>query len=213
MAVWQADLPAAGWHAHERTLLAADERARATRFVRAADGRRWAAARGILRALLGACLDVDPGTLRFVAGTHGKPRLADQGDGLARLRFNVSHAGDRALYALALDREVGVDVELPRARAVDHVAIARRALGEAQAARLASLEPPAREQAFLRAWVRWEAVLKCRGTGIGGAAEAPGGPEPWTCELAVDPPAAAALAVEGGPCTVRLRRWPASADG
>ncbi len=204
--VWRADLAAAG--EREGEPLSPDERARAARFVRAEDGERWAAARGILRALLAAYAGADPRALRFAEGPHGKPALAEP----ARLRFNLSHSGDVALYAVALDREVGVDVELPR-RTVDAVAIARRVLGEDEATRLAALDPPAREREFLRAWVRWEAVLKCRGTGIGGAEAAPAGPDPWVCRLDVGPPAAAALAVERGPCEVRCLRWAPAALG
>ncbi len=204
--VWAADLAAA--HVRERDLLSARERERATRFVREEDGRRWAAARGILRALLGACTGADPRALVFGEGSNGKPRLA--GGEAPALRFNLSHSRDAALYALAFDREVGVDVELPR-RATDHVAIARRILGDAEAERLEVLDPPQREREFLRAWVRWEAVLKCRGTGIGGADRPAEGPDPWVHELAVALPAAAALAVERGPLDVRCWTWPPAA--
>jgi 4'-phosphopantetheinyl transferase len=201
--VWRADLTADGDEL--RDLLSADELERAARFVRAENGARWAHARGILRALLARCADADPRALRFAEGPHGKPRLRDEA---IPIRFNLSHSGDVLLVAVALDREVGVDVELPR-RATDHLAIARRILGEADAERLGALGPQEREREFLRAWVRWEAVLKCRGTGIGGADDPPTGPEPWVCELGVGAPAAAALAVERGPCAVRCWAWPA----
>jgi 4'-phosphopantetheinyl transferase len=198
--VWEADLAAAGDEL--RALLSTDERERAARFVRAEDGDRWASARGVLRALLARYADADPRALRFLAGPHGKPALAVP----TGLRFNLSHSGDTALIAVALEHEVGVDVELPR-RAVDHVGIARRVLGEAEAQWLAALDPSEREREFLRAWVRWEAVLKCRGTGIGGAEQPHTGPDPWVAELPIAPPAAAALAVEHGPCTMRTWRW------
>ena len=198
--VWRADLAVGGDDL--RALLADDERARAARFVRAEDGTRWARAHGILRALLARYAGADPRALRFAEGSHGKPRLVGHD-----IRFNLSHSGDTALIAVARDREVGVDVELPR-RSVDHVAIARRILGDAKAERLAALDGPDRQREFLRAWVRWEAVLKCRGTGIGGASDPPIGPDPWVAELQLDPPAAAALAVEHGPCSVHCWQWP-----
>jgi len=200
--VWCADLDAPA----PTAALSADERDRAARFAQAEAGARWAAARGVLRALLGAYLAVDPAALRFEHGPHGKPSLA----GEPSLRFNLSHSGGVAVLAFAPDREVGVDVELPR-RAVDHVAIARRVLGDAEAERLAALDAPARERAFLRAWVRWEATVKCRGTGIGGDETAADAPEPWLCELEIGGPGAAALAVAGGPVEVRRRRWPPAA--
>jgi 4'-phosphopantetheinyl transferase len=145
----------------------------------------------------------DPRALGFAEGPNGKPALDTDAEGL---RFNLSHSGDVALIAVALAREVGVDVELPR-RAVDHVAIARRVLGDAKAQWLAALDPVDRAREFLRVWVRWEAVLKCRGTGIGGADQPERGWDPWVAELPIAAPAAAALAVEGGPCVVRTWRW------
>ncbi len=201
--VWCAELAPGGDDLRE--LLSDAERERAARFVSAEDGVRWGRAHGILRALLARCADdTDPRALRFAEGPHGKPRLVGHD-----IRFNLSHSGDVALIAVTLDRAVGVDVELPR-RSVDHVAIARRVLGEDEADRLAGLDPSTREREFLRAWVRWEAVLKCRGTGIGGAADAPAGSDPWVTDLEIAPPAAAALAAEHGPCTVRCWRWPAT---
>jgi 4'-phosphopantetheinyl transferase len=200
--VWSVDLAAGGSLAP----LSEDERARAARFVRDEDGRRWANARAALRQLLAAYTDTDPRALRFAEGPHGKPALADPA--LAEPRFNLSHSRDLALVAVASGREVGVDVELPR-RAVDHVAIARRVLTAGDADRIAAIaDPGERERAFLQAWVRWEAVLKCRGTGIGGAEDPPVDPDPWVVELDIAPPAAAGLAVERGPATVRTWRWP-----
>ena len=192
-------------------VLDAQERERAARFMRAADRRRWTAAHAALRQLLAAYVDADPRALRFAEGPNGKPELVAGEDRRAgQLRFNLSHSGGTALIAVACEREVGVDVELPR-RAVDHVAIARRVLTAAEADRIAAIaDPHERERAFLQAWVRWEAVLKCRGTGIGGAETPSTGPQPWVVDLDVPPPAAAALAVADGPATVRAWRWPPS---
>jgi 4'-phosphopantetheinyl transferase len=190
-------------------VLDARERERAARFVRDEDGSRWIAARAALRQLLALYVDADPRALRFGEGTHGKPELTvREGARASELRFNLSHSGELALIAVAREREVGVDVELPR-RAVDHVAIARRVLTAAEADRIAAIaDPLERERAFLQAWVRWEAVLKCRGTGIGGAVTPSSGPEPWVLDLDVPAPAAAALAVADGPATVRTWRRP-----
>ena len=204
--VWRANLAVGGDGLRE--LLSDGERERAARYVRGEDGVRWARARGTLRALLARYTDADPRAMRFAEGPHGKPQLAERGKAPTALRFNLSHSGDVLLVAVALDREIGVDVELPR-HTTDHVAVARRILGDEEAERLRALDPPEREREFLRAWVRWEAILKCHGTGIGGAEIPHTGPDPWVCELDVEPPAAAALAVEDGPCTVCCWQWPA----
>jgi 4'-phosphopantetheinyl transferase len=186
--VWRADLTVADDGV--TALLSSEEAARAARFAREADGLRWARARGILRALLGDYLGADPRSLRIETDGDGKPRVAGP------LEFNLSHSAGVALYAFAAGRSVGVDVEVARERRTDPVALAARAFGPEEAARLAALDPAQRQAEFLRAWARYEARLKC------------GAESPWIVELDVGPGAAAALAVERGPCAVRRREWP-----
>ena len=187
--VWRADLTAVEEELEE--LLCAEERARAARIVRERDRVLWARSRGVLRALLGHYLDRDPRTLDFTLGAHGKPALLREETGpepsaAADLRFNLSHSGTLALYAITAECEVGVDIERARERY--------------------TLE-------FLRAWVAREAAGKCRGTGLGrgtGLAKSRGAPsqeELWTAELDVGPDAAGAVAVEGGPCELRCWEW------
>ncbi len=150
-----------------RNLLNDEERARAARFHFERDQRRYVAARGLLRELLGERLGLDPAALRLRVGPHGKPALAG---GPGALRFNVSHSGDRALFALADGgREVGVDLEsaarLGDAR--DLPALAARTLTPADLARWRDLPEAGRPGAFLRAWTRLEAYGKATGEGLG----------------------------------------------
>src|SRR5579859_7358859 len=93
--------------------LSEDEHVRAARLHFARDRRRFVAARGILRALLGAYLGIEPRLLQFTYGAHGKPALAPT-HGEVWLSFNLAHSDELALYALARRRPVGVDVERMR---------------------------------------------------------------------------------------------------
>ncbi len=197
--VWRADLTAVEEELEE--LLCAEERERAARIVGERDRVLWARSRGVLRALLGRYLDRDPRTLDFALGAHGKPALrhggtgpessgaAGAGEGLrpgGGLRFNLSHSGTFALYAVTAGCEVGVDIERARKRYTPE---------------------------FLRAWVAREAAGKCRGTGLGRgsglATSLEGSPQGdlWTAELDVGPDATGAVAVEGGPCELRCWEW------
>jgi 4'-phosphopantetheinyl transferase len=224
--VWQADLSALPDELG--ALLDADERERAARMLRERDWRLWARGHGLLRLLLASYLRIEPGTLRFTAGPHGKPALdcaargagaeaheasppgADAGTGA--LSFNLSHSGQTALYAFSKDGPVGVDVELAR-RGIDALAIAERAFGAAEARRLAALDPDAREREFLRAWVRHEAELKCLGAGLAGAgAPADGGPL-WVAQLDLGPRAAGAVATLRRPTTLSCWDWGSSPAG
>src|SRR5436309_1175215 len=77
--VWRAplDLP------HDRLeslrgALAQDERERASRFHFERDRRRFIAARGLLREILGRYVGLSPGGLWFGYTPYGKPHLADE---------------------------------------------------------------------------------------------------------------------------------------
>jgi 4'-phosphopantetheinyl transferase len=214
--VWRADLAAVADEVCG--LLCGEERARAERMLNERARQLWMRSRGLLRALLGGYLQQDPRTLRLATGAHGKPALLESwpaatatadlaAPSAAPLSFNLSHSGHLALYAFTTAGPIGVDVEVAR-RPIDAVGIARRAFGAAEAERLAGLEPKAREQEFLRAWVRREAELKCMGTGIGGAEAPAGGRAAWIAELEMGPRAAAAVAAGGRPRELRCWNWP-----
>jgi 4'-phosphopantetheinyl transferase len=223
--VWRIDLAAtpAGRAALAATL-AGDERARAARFHFDRDRDRWVVARGALRAILARYAGTAPAALALAVGDHGKPRLAEP---VADLRFNLSHSGDLALCAVAVGREVGIDVEAVRAdRAGDD--IARRFFAPAEVAALAALSPALRVEAFFACWTRKEAYVKARGAGLAlgldrfevslapGAAAAllathdePAERARWQL-TALDPGPgyAGALAVEGRVAALRRWQWP-----
>jgi 4'-phosphopantetheinyl transferase len=210
--VWRADLTAIGDQPEQ--LLCKEELARAAQIVHQRDRVLWARSRGVLRALLARYLGSDPRELSFELGPHGKPALLSKGPTRPTrpgpgidLSFNLSHSGEVALYAVSAKRAVGIDVELAHRRKIDELAIAERMLGHAQARRLASMEKGKRARELLRAWVVYEAAVKCRGTGLATPRGGSTADDLWTAELDVGPRAAAAVAVERGPCTLRCWEW------
>jgi 4'-phosphopantetheinyl transferase len=213
--VWRANLAAVSADLGE--LLCDEEQSRASRIMNEHDGQRWRRSRGLLRTLLGRYLQRDPGGLRFTAGGHGKPALARSTDepssagGPAtaephRVSFNMSHSGELALYAFSHTGAVGVDVEVAR-RPMDAVGIAARMLGPEQAQRLQALDPEVRQREFLRAWVCYEAELKCLGVGIGASSHDATRSELWTSEIELVPPAAGAVAAEHPVGELRCWDW------
>jgi 4'-phosphopantetheinyl transferase len=156
-------------------LLAADEQARAARFIRARDRRRFVRCRAALRQILGSLLDAHPGSLQFRAGGQGKPELAPDGPGGESsdwrhpLRFNVSHSAELALIAVCRGRELGVDIERVRPMS-EAERIVASFFSTAEQATFALIPHNARALAFLRGWTRKEAVLKGLGVGLAGLA-------------------------------------------
>lgn len=141
--------------------LSADERERAARFHFEKDRQSYICARGALRSILARYLGRTPGGLSFTYNPYGKPALADESDDL---RFNLSHAVGVALCAVARGREVGVDVEWPRAEfATMDVAERFFSRSEVEALRARAEDAPA---AFFNCWTRKEAYIKARGEGL-----------------------------------------------
>lgn len=147
-----------------RALLNDEERARADRFLQPQHRVRSAAARGILRRLLGRYLEVEPGSVEFQTNAFGKPSLAGPAAD-HDLRFNLSHSHGLALFAFARGRELGVDLEKIRP-AFATLKIADRFFAPAEAARLRTLSPEEQPSAFFQCWSRKEAYIKARGDGL-----------------------------------------------
>jgi 4'-phosphopantetheinyl transferase len=145
-------------------LLAEDERARADRFRLPRDRNRYVAARGQLRILLASCLDRVPSAVAIEVGPDGKPEVRSV-PGSERLQFNLSHSDGVGVLAIAIEDELGIDVERIRALP-DASAIAERffAAGEILALRAAADEE--RSETFFRYWTRKEAVVKSFGRGL-----------------------------------------------
>jgi 4'-phosphopantetheinyl transferase len=134
------------------THLSEDEVPRANRFRFEEDRIRWIRARSSLRLILSRYAGSDPAELVFSYGKHGKPALV----GANGVEFNLSHARDWAMVAVARYVPVGVDIERMRAN-VDIAALLRR-LGET--------DLPQAETELYQAWTRREARTKAEGVAL-----------------------------------------------
>ena len=165
--VWTASLDSVRSPGRPADLLSPDELAKAGRFRAERDRRRFIVCRGVLRSLLSRYLGDPPESLEFRYGPSGKPALG-LGSGKPDLHFNVSHCGGRALYAVALSREVGIDVECLRAD-IPADDIAARFFSAHETAAIGALPAADRRRAFFRLWTRKEAFLKAQGHGLSGS--------------------------------------------
>jgi 4'-phosphopantetheinyl transferase len=170
----------------------AGETARAGRFHREADRVRYLRSHGALRAILGR---LTQGRLDFALKENGKPYLP----GDPRLKFNLSHSHEMALVGVALEVEIGVDVEHVRPMP-NFVELAERFFPPSQAAEVED------EPDFYRRWTRIEAVLKATGAGLYGMGTEPEGE--WTvAELDVGLGYAAAVALPRAGMQIIMHDW------
>ncbi|WP_024303047.1 4'-phosphopantetheinyl transferase superfamily protein [Pseudogulbenkiania sp. MAI-1] len=162
--VWCADLDVPpGTSAHLYATLSVEERKRSARFRFPRDQRRFVAAHGVLRELLGRYLQVPPDRIGYVYNACGKPDLGPEWGG--RLTFNLSHSAGLALIAIAAGANIGVDVEYLRAQS-DYADIAQLFFSAAEVDQLSGLPDPLYADAFLACWTKKEACLKACGDGL-----------------------------------------------
>jgi 4'-phosphopantetheinyl transferase len=161
--VWEFPLTAAESRLGEfKQLLSADEQERAARFHFEKDQHKFTVARASMRAILGAYLGCSAQKLSFVYSENGKPALAEAASGI---RFNLSHSGEMALLGVALDRDLGVDIELIRPD-VETDNLARRFFSPTERDSIRTLPEEERIPAFFRCWTCKEAFLKGQGVGL-----------------------------------------------
>ncbi len=143
------------------TCLNDEEQQRSARFRFQRDRDRFWASRGLLRHILCSYANTRPGEIRFGYGPQGKPFLLDRPD----LRFNLSHAGDVLLVAVATGRELGVDVEQVFSEAVMNE-VSEPVLSQPERVAFGRLDVGERGEWFVRLWTRKEAYIKADGRGM-----------------------------------------------
>lgn len=140
-------------------LLDAGERDRAAR-LDPVTSRRFTVSHGVLRLIVGRCLNTAPEQIRWTRGRYGKPALAD---GRTGWEVNISYADDLTAVAVSRGRAVGVDIQrvLPR---LDPVAMSLRYFPPAESRFVTGTADPAeRSDRFTRLWARKEAYVKAGG--------------------------------------------------
>ena len=164
--LWHLYVPDQDVPAHEEAmaLLTPEEREKHGRFHFARDRRRYLMTRWLIRSLLSRYAPIAPRDWRFETNAYGRPRIANALPQAKRLRFNISHSASLVVAALAVEREVGVDVEHTARNAPLEVAGHFFSAKEAQALQqLPAAQQPSR---FWDLWTLKESYIKARGMGL-----------------------------------------------
>ncbi len=165
--MWRVRLDGVGYQ-DERlaAVLSAEERERAQRFHFDQHRQRFVRTHAISRMILSKYTGIDPSQLVFGTGARGKPYLWVPHISLPQ--FNLSHSGDLMVLGIAMNLELGVDVEIINDR-VEWKQIAANFFNADEMLRIASLPTQTGQlKAFYRVWTLKEAYLKAMGDGLAG---------------------------------------------
>jgi 4'-phosphopantetheinyl transferase len=160
--IWRADLESLPLPENWQDILSRDEAERARRFRFERDKRHFITCRALLRLLLGNYLELAPAEVVFRYSSHHKPSLAYPS---SDIRFNLSHSGERAVFAFIRGRELGVDIEHIR-HGFETQSVAQRFFSLAEREALARIPPEISHEAFFHCWTRKEAFVKAKGDGL-----------------------------------------------
>lgn len=147
-----------------RSTLSPDELSRSEKFHFEPDRRSFINRRGILRVILASYLDTLPASVRFSYNAFGKPSI-DGPVQVNNFRFNLSHSAQLLRIAVAINREVGIDVEVVD-ESVPIDSVASRVFAPRELAELKALPESLRRARFFSCWTRKEAYIKARGLGL-----------------------------------------------
>ncbi len=140
--------------------LSEDEQIRANRFHFRQHRLEYVDGRGKLRHLLGQYLGKSPAEIVFEYGKQDKPFLLD-----SKLKFNISHSHGLALFAFALDMEIGIDLEKIDPK-IDIIQLCKQFFSPKETQTILKLSPAEQIQAFFTCWTRKEAFIKAKGQGL-----------------------------------------------
>lgn len=218
--VWYADLGAHNERLPEyRSLLGSEEIQRADKFHFEKDRARFIVSHGILRLLLSDYLKVSPAGIAYHYSAYGKPTLP------AQIAFNMSHSGERGIFAFTIPASDRIGVDIEQARPIDDAEkIVQRFFSPAEVAEFRALPTDESTACFYRAWTRKEAFIKALGDGLSYPLQAfdvsikaaeparllrvrsdPHAVEKWTlADVSREPDYIAALAVENRNVTINM---------
>jgi len=220
--VWFASAKESGIEAEEYfSNLSSAEQQRAVRFRFDKDRMTYVLGKYMVRGLLARTLLLRPQEIEFVFNKYGKPALGSD----CRVSFNLAHAGEYVVCALAADRDIGVDIEAERTD-IDFTGLASRYFCSGEIRNLEVSSSTRGVHLFYKYWTLKEAYLKAEGSGLnlsltevdtsGVSDDCPGipcapleGVPRGILVQRLEAPLgyAAAVAATGGVWTIKARRW------
>jgi 4'-phosphopantetheinyl transferase len=142
--------------------LSDDEIRRVERFHFERDRRLFVASRALVRRTLSRFVDVEPAAWRFDTDLHGRPYIVFPTEG-RMLRFSASRTEGLVMCAVALNRDVGADVERLRECPLD---VVDSSFAPVEAQSVHERSGIEQSERFFTYWTLKESYVKARGLGL-----------------------------------------------
>lgn len=141
--------------------LSHEEKTRRDKLVFERDRKRFALAREIQRRILSHYISVKPESVEYNYNKYGKPEIRSH----IKVGFNISHSDGMLLFAIASNRQVGIDIEKIK-DIKDILLIAESYFSDIEIKELKNLPDRVKTDAFFTCWTRKEAFIKAIGKGL-----------------------------------------------
>lgn len=141
-------------------LLSPIEREKAKQFKKYIIARRYINSHANLRKIISFYLNISPSEIVLIEGKYKKPMVTNANN----LVFNMSHSLDIAVYVIANNSNIGIDIE--HRNPIDFQNITKMVLTEQEIDYLNHLPSNFQIDAFYRYWTCKEAFLKAIGEGF-----------------------------------------------
>ena len=164
--LWFADLNSLDRYAISSEVahwLRGEEKNRYNRYQSQRQREHFLFGRVLLKTILSKYIGCAPADLKLDIDTRGKPFVSS--DNTLSLAFNLSHSGNRVVFAVSKNQDLGVDLELiKKERAI--LKIAERYFSTSETRELRNLPKASQVKRFYELWTLKESVLKACGYGL-----------------------------------------------
>jgi 4'-phosphopantetheinyl transferase len=143
-----------------RSLLSHEEKKKASYYKFELEQHRYIVTQAVIRILISAYLDLEPGEILLDARKKGKPYIINQ----PSLFFNISNSHDVCVYAFSRDNEVGIDIEKIRDLPDLDLLIEKNLTSREKTCILK--DPDTKLSRFFQFWTFKESYLKAIGEGM-----------------------------------------------
>lgn len=124
------------------------------------DKERYLISRYLLKKILSGYTDIPANNIIIKNSFYGKPEIENE----LKIKFNLSHSGDKIVFAFTLNNEIGIDIEKIEF-SVNHMEIAENYFSEDEIFLLKKQKEDIVNN-FYYIWTRKEALLKAIGVGM-----------------------------------------------